>query len=45
METLHDLLVRRHSIRRYTDEAVSAEDVKTIIEAALLAPSSKSVRP
>lgn len=45
MESLHDLLVRRHSIRRYTDQPVSAEDVKTIMEAALLAPSSKSIRP
>ena len=45
METLHELLVSRHSIRRYTDEPISAEDVKTILEAALLAPSSKSVRP
>lgn len=44
-ETLHDLLIRRHSIRRYTDEPISAEDVKTILESALLAPSSKSVRP
>ena len=45
METLHDLLVRRHSIRRYTDQPISAEDVKTILEAALMAPSSKSARP
>lgn len=45
MESLHDLLVRRHSIRRYTSEAISAEDVTTILEAALLAPSSKSARP
>lgn len=45
METLHELLIRRHSIRRYTDQQVDPEDVKTIIEAALLAPSSKSVRP
>ncbi|MCM1033112.1 MAG: nitroreductase family protein [Odoribacter sp.] len=45
MESLHDLLIRRHSIRRYTDEEISAEDVKTILEAALLAPSSKSKRP
>ena len=45
MESLHELLVRRHSIRRYTDQAISAEDVKTILEAALLSPSSKSVRP
>lgn len=45
METLHELLVRRHSIRRYTDAAVNPDDVKTILEAALLAPSSKSARP
>lgn len=45
MESLHDLFVRRHSIRRYTDAPISAEDVKTIVEAALLSPSSKSVRP
>lgn len=45
METLHELLVRRHSIRRYTDSPISPEDVKTILEAALMAPSSKSARP
>lgn len=45
METLHDLLVRRHSIRRYTSQEIAPEDVKTIMQAALLAPSSKSVRP
>lgn len=44
METLHDLLLRRHSIRRYTDEPVDAESVKLILEAALLAPTSKSSR-
>lgn len=41
----HQLLLERHSIRRYTDEKISGEDVKTILEAALLAPSSKSKRP
>lgn len=45
METLHELLLRRHSIRRYTAEPVSPEDVKTILESALLAPTSKSARP
>lgn len=45
MESLHELLIRRHSIRRYQDREISAEDVKTIMEAALLAPSSKNVRP
>lgn len=42
---LHQLLLERHSIRRYTDEPINAENVKTILEAALLAPSSKSKRP
>lgn len=44
-DNLHQLLLERHSIRRYTEQALSADDVKTILEAALLAPSSKSVRP
>lgn len=41
----HELLVNRHSIRKYTNEELNPEDVKTILEAALLAPSSKSKRP
>ena len=41
----HKLLLERHSIRRYTPDPVSSDDVKTILEAALLAPSSKSKRP
>ena len=45
MENLHQLLLERHSIRRYKDQPVSADDVRTILEAALLAPSSKSARP
>lgn len=45
MENLHNLLLTRHSIRRYKDEPVDAGDVRTILEAALLAPSSKSGRP
>ena len=44
MESFHKLAVRRHSIRRYTSEPISAEDVKLILEAALLAPTSKSSR-
>jgi len=42
--TLHQLLLERHSIRRYTERAISPDDVKTIIEAGLLAPSSKNAR-
>ena len=45
MDTLHDLLVKRHSIRRYTEQPISPDDVTTIMQAALLAPSSKSKRP
>ena len=45
MTDFHDLIVNRRSIRRYTDEEISPEDVKTILEAALMAPSSKSTRP
>lgn len=42
---LHDMLFERHSIRRYTDEPIDPEKVKQILEAGLLAPSSKSARP
>lgn len=45
MDNLHQLLLQRHSIRRYNDTPVDADDVRTILEAALLAPSSKSARP
>lgn len=45
MDNLHQLLLQRHSIRRYKDTPVDADDVRTILEAALLAPSSKSARP
>ena len=40
----HQLLLERHIIRRYTDRQISPEDVKTILEAGLLAPNSKSAR-
>lgn len=45
MENFHELLINRRSIRRYTSEPVNADQVRMIIEAALMAPSSKSVRP
>ena len=41
MKTFHELLKSRRSIRKYTDEALSPEDVRLILEAALMAPSSK----
>lgn len=45
MENLHDLLVARRSIRKYTDQPIDPSDVKLILEAGLLAPTSKSSRP
>lgn len=45
MENFHELLINRRSIRRYTYEPVDSEQVKLILEAALMGPSSKSVRP
>lgn len=44
MENFHEMLLKRHSIRRYTDRAIDADDVKTILEAALLSPTSKNAR-
>jgi nitroreductase len=40
-----DLLYHRRSARRYLDKKVNTEDVKKIITAALLSPSSKNNRP
>ena len=37
--------MRRRSIRKYTEEEIPAEDVKLILEAALVAPTSKNSRP
>ena len=45
MEKFHELLMRRRSIRKYTEDEISAEDVKLILEAALVAPTSKNSRP
>ncbi len=45
MKDLHELLVNRRSIRRYTDEPLTPDQVRLILEAGLLAPTSKSARP
>lgn len=44
MKDFHQMLIERHSIRRYTDQPLDADQVKLILEAALLAPCSKSSR-
>lgn len=40
--TFHDLLVRRRSIRHYTDDLLSPQQTHLILSAALLSPSSKN---
>ena len=45
MNSLHDLLIHRRSIRKYTPETLSPDAVKMILEAGLLAPSSKRCTP
>lgn len=45
METFHDLVINRRSIRKYTDEPLDPEDVKLILEAALMSPAGKRRNP
>ena len=37
-----DLIKKRRSIRKYTDESISDTDVKTMLEAAMAAPSANN---
>ena len=45
MDQFHELLLNRRSIRRYTDEPISADEVRLILEAGLMSPSSKRKMP
>ena len=40
-----ELLRKRRSIRKYTDEKIAAETIETLVEAALRAPSSRGINP
>lgn len=40
-----DLIKKRRSIRKYTDEPVSDADVKALLEAAMAAPSADNLQP
>lgn len=41
MTSFGDLIRQRRSMRKYTEEAVSGEQEKVLLKAALMAPSSK----
>lgn len=45
MESFHDLVINRRSIRKYTGEPLDPEHVKLILEAALMAPAGKRKNP
>ena len=40
-----DLIKRRRSIRKYTSETVSDDDVRMLLEAAMAAPSANNAQP
>lgn len=42
---MYELLRKRRSIRKFSDRAVEAETLDTILKSALLSPSSRSRRP
>lgn len=44
MQDFHTLLLNRRSIRKFTNETLSGDDVQLILEAALLSPTSKNKR-
>lgn len=44
MDAIQAILTRR-SVRQYTDQAVSAAEVKTLLEAAMSAPSANNQQP
>lgn len=44
MENFHDLLKHRRSIRKYTSEPLTPDEVQQLLSAALMSPSSKRSR-
>ena len=45
MGEMLDLIKKRRSIRKYTDEPVSDEAIRTMLEAAMAAPSADNLQP
>ena len=45
MNSFHDLVINRRSIRKYTGEPLDPEHVKLILEAALMSPAGKRRNP
>lgn len=45
MNDLLDLMLRRRSVRTYTDEPVTREQIEAVLQAGLLAPTGRNRRP
>lgn len=45
MNCFHDLVIHRRSYRKYTDELLNPEQVRLILEAALMSPAGKRKNP
>ena len=43
MEKFADLISKRRSIRKFTDEKLDPKDVRLLLRAALISPSSKGM--
>jgi len=45
MNTLIDMILTRHSVRKFTGDPVSREDLEAIVRAGMAAPSAVNTRP
>lgn len=45
MSNFSDLIIKRRSIRKFTDEKIQPEHVELILKAGLMSPSSKNAKP
>ena len=45
MNSFHNLVIHRRSYRKYTDELLNPEQVRLILEAALMSPAGKRKNP
>jgi nitroreductase len=43
MTSFHDLLLRRRSVREYLPQALTEQQIDSLVEAALLSPTAKSI--
>ena len=45
MQSFRELTEKRRSIRKYTDQSITPEDVQLLLQAGLIAPTSKNKKP